>query len=189
VRLFLAIHLAEDVRENIAAMQERLKASCADVRWVAPENFHLTVTFLGDLPDALLSEIEETCGEIAADATAFRFRVCGGSYFPRRGPTLKTIWVGLTEGIEEWKGLVRRAEGPLTTFGIPQESGLVPHVTLGRVKSESGMQELRDALAREAQTDCGGQGANELTLVQSLLDPRGAVYRDVHRWKLTNRLD
>jgi 2'-5' RNA ligase len=187
VRLFLAIHLAEDVRKSAAAMQERLKAAGADVRWVAPENLHLTVTFLGDLPDALLAEIEETCGEIAAGTTAFRFRVCGGSYFPRRAPTVKTLWVGLIEGAEEWKALVRRAEGPLTAFGVPREGGLVPHITLGRVKGESGTAALRDALSQEAETDCGVQMAGELILMQRLLDPRGAVYRDVHRWKLANR--
>jgi 2'-5' RNA ligase len=189
VRLFLAIHLAEDVRKSAAAMQERLKEAGADVRWVTPENLHLTVTFLGDLPDALLSEIEETCGGIAAGTKAFRFRICGGSYFPRRAPTVKTIWVGLAEGTEQWKALVRRAEGPLTVFGVPREGGLVPHITLGRVKGESGTAALRDALSQEAETDCGVQMADELALVQSLLDPRGAVYRDIRRWKLTNRSD
>jgi 2'-5' RNA ligase len=184
VRLFLAIHLADEIRDSIATMQARLKIAGAEVRWVAPENFHLTVTFLGDLSDALLPDIEETCAQIAAGTAAFRFRVCGGSYFPRRGPTLKTLWVGLMEGTEEWKALVRHAEGPLSEFGVPQEGGLVPHITLGRVKGEGGMHELREALAKEAETDCGAQAASELTLVESQLGPQGATYRDIRHWKL-----
>jgi len=184
MRLFLAIHLTDEIRNSVAAMQGRLKATNADVRWVAPENLHLTVTFLGDLSDALLSDIEDTCAGIAANTAAFRFRVCGASYFPRRAPTLKTLWVGLTEGAEEWKALVRRAEGPLSEFGVPQEGGLVPHITLGRVKGEGGMRELREALAEEAETDCGAQAASELTLVESQLGPQGATYRDIRHWKL-----
>jgi len=184
MRLFLAIHLVDEIRKSIAAIQARLKATNADVRWVAPENFHLTVTFLGDLSDALLPDIEDTCTEIAANTAAFRFQVCGASYFPRRSPTLKTLWVGLSEGTDEWKALIHRAEGPLSAFGVAQEGGLIPHITLGRVKGEGGMRELRETLAAEAETDCGAQAASELTLVESQLGPQGAAYRDVRHWKL-----
>jgi RNA 2',3'-cyclic 3'-phosphodiesterase len=183
MRLFLAIHLSDDVREQVAAMQGRLKESGADVKWVETENLHLTVKFIGDQEEALLPDIEAVCEEIASSGTPFRVRVRGASFFPKRGP-LKTLWVGVPEGAEPWKTLVRAAEEPLLPFGVVREGGLTPHVTLGRVRSERNVEPLREAMARETATDCGAQDVTEIALVQSTLDPRGAIYKDVRRWPL-----
>lgn len=190
MRLFLAVPLSDDVRAALAAMQSRLQAANADVRWVEPGNFHLTVKFLGDQPDARLSEIEAVCAELAAATPAFRFHVVGGGAFPKRGP-LKTLWAGIREGGDDWRSLAVRAEAPLTAFGVAREGGLVPHLTLGRVKGEvrerpcaEGMDALRAALSAEAATDCGEQKADRLTLMQSTLDPRGAVYTALRDWPL-----
>src|SRR5690349_17393115 len=120
MRLFLAISLTEAVRSALAEMQARLREAGADVRWVAPENFHLTVKFLGDQPDPLLPEIETVCTEVAAAIPAFDFGVRGAGAFPKRGP-LKTLWAGVSDGAEEWKTLNRRAEAPLTRFGVARE--------------------------------------------------------------------
>lgn len=184
MRLFLAIEIEPNVRANVAAVQTRLKASGADVRWVEPENFHLTVKFLGDVPDTLLPEVEAVCESLAQDGAPFRFRTAGGSFFPKRGPNIKTLFVGLTEGADEWRTLAQAAQDTFAPLGIARESGLAPHITLGRVKSDKNLDALRSALSREAQTDCGEQAADEIVLVQSFLDPRGATYKPLRRWPL-----
>lgn len=193
MRLFVGIELEEAVRAAIAALQDRVRAAApgADVRWVDPANFHLTVTFLGDQPDARLPEIKAICGELAARTPDFRFTVRGASAFPKRGPVLKTLWVGVTgDGAEKWKALVKRAETPFAeTLGAPREGGLAPHITLGRVKSISEMESLRAALAAEADTDCGTQAAGRITLIQSFLDPGGAVYKNLRAWPLQQAED
>lgn len=184
MRLFLAIPLADEVRDKLSAVQARLKATGADVKWVEAENFHLTVAFLGDLSEALLPDIEAVCETLAEDATAFRVGVRGASYFPRRGPQIKTLWAGVTEGAEEWKALARLAEEAFAPFGVARGPELVPHLTLGRVRTDREMGSLREAVAAEAETDCGAQNADEIALVQSFLDPRGATYKIVKTWKL-----
>jgi 2'-5' RNA ligase len=188
MRLFVAIELAPDVRASVAALQERLReqtAAATEVRWVEPANFHLTVKFLGDLPDALLPDVETACREIAQASDAFRIAVRGAGAFPKRGP-LKTLWAGLSEGADEWKALVRRAEAPFAPFGVAREGGLAPHVTLGRVKNSTREHDdaLRAALAREANTDCGAQPADHLALIRSTLDPRGAIYTTLRTFPL-----
>lgn len=193
MRLFLAVLLAEDIRDALAGVQARLRSTGADVRWVEPRNFHLTVKFLGEQPETRLPEIEAAGAEIAAATPAFRIALRGAGAFPKRGP-LKTIWVGLSAGGEAWGALARRAEPALATFGVAREGGLVPHITLGRVirrasatAGAEGMDALRAALTAEAATDCGGQPADRLTLVQSTLDPRGAVYTPLRDWHLANK--
>ena len=184
MRLFLAIELEDAVREAITALQARLKETEADVRWVEPGNFHLTVKFIGDQPDALLPEIETACAEVAGATVNFGFSVRGAGAFPKRGP-LKTLWAGVGgEGAEAWKALALRAQEQLAAFGVAREGGLVPHITLGRVKSGAGMDALRTALTIEAATDCGVQAARRITLMKSTLDPRGAVHTPLCHFEL-----
>jgi RNA 2',3'-cyclic 3'-phosphodiesterase len=184
VRLFLAIELPDTMRHHLALMQERLQATGADVRWTPLEHLHLTVHFLGDLTNDTYSEVEESC-EMAADGPAFRFRAGGGSYFPKKGPP-KTLWVGLTEGADAWKALVTRTETPFALMGVPKNAGLVPHITLGRVKSETNIALLTDAMKTEATTDCGEAEATEITLIESFLLPTGAVHEKRRSWALQN---
>ncbi len=191
MRLFVAVELSDAVRAAVADLQARLKASggqAAQVRWVEPVNFHLTVKFLGDLPETLLPNVEAACAEIAAGSSPFDFAVRGAGAFPKRAGPLKTLWAGVDEkGTAAWKTLVQRAGPNFLPFGIAREGGLAPHVTLGRVKSATPEQDavLRAALAAEAQTDCGSQVAARLTLIQSTLDPRRAVYRPLGHFAFT----
>ncbi len=184
MRLFLAIPLTDEIRAEIATVQERLTAVGAAVRWSFPEQFHLTVKYLGDLDDALLPDIEYYSEWLAGEYSAFRFRVQGVSVFPKRGPDIRTLWVGLSDGVESWKMLATGTQETFAPFGVPKEQGLVPHITLGRVKGQDGMDALKTAIATESQSDFGEQVAEELVLVQSTLDPRGAIYREVNRWPL-----
>ena len=190
MRLFVAIELSDAVRAAVADLQVRLTAAggAAEVRWAEPANFHLTVKFLGDLPDALLPSVESACAEVAAGSRPFDFVVRGAGAFPKPGGPLKTLWAGVdSAGAEVWKALVRRAGVFFIPLGVAREGGLAPHVTLGRVKSATPEQDaaLRAALAAEAQTECGSQTAARLTLIQSTLDPRGAVYTPLSHFNLT----
>lgn len=189
MRLFLAIPVAQEIRASLAEMQVRLKGADGDVRWVGGETLHLTVTFLGDLNDSLLPDIEAVCADLAAQTSAFRMRVRGGSGFPKRGPNLKTLWAGIAEGSDEWKMLATLSDRALRVFGVPRSGELVPHITLGRVKSEQNMAALREALLTESETVCGEQIADRMTLVQTLLQPSGVVYRDVRTWPFSASSD
>lgn len=183
MRLFLAVPLADHVRDALAEMQTRLKETNADVRWVDPANFHLTVKFIGDQPEDYLPGFETVCERVAAVSSPFRLQIRGAGAFPKRGP-LKTLWVGIDEGADAWKKLTRRLERPRDPTVVKPGGDLVPHITLGRVKSAEGMDALRAALAAEADTDCGAQTADRITLMQSTLDPRGAIYTPVREWPL-----
>jgi RNA 2',3'-cyclic 3'-phosphodiesterase len=154
----------------------------ASVKWSGRDNFHLTVLFLGEMTDDQLPAIQDMCATIASETSAFRIRVGGASAFPKpeTGKPLKTLWVGLTEGAKDWKALVRRAEPWFTPLGVAKNEGLVPHVTLGRVRDEGAA--LAEALAVERSTEIGAQQAGALALIESTLTPEGALYSNRGRW-------
>lgn len=185
MRLFLAIELSERIRANAGALQERLATANADVRWVAPENFHLTVMFLGELSEALLPDIDSACQTICLETKPFRVRAGGGSYFPRKAPIPKTLWVGVSEGAEEWRALARRCEPWFVPMGAARDGGLIPHITLGRVKGSKNIDALKAVLTQEAGTDCGDQNAEGMTLIESVLSAEGASYRKRGFWHFT----
>jgi RNA 2',3'-cyclic 3'-phosphodiesterase len=187
VRLFLAIELDDSLLSGLEAMQARLQegAPNAEVRWPSRENFHLTVLYLGERGDDQLPAIQDMCGTIASETKDFRIRLAGGSAFPKpaTGKPLKTLWVGLTEGAERWKELALRAEPWFTPLGAPKSDGLVPHVTLGRVKAEGAA--LHAALEAEKSAEIGAQQAIGLSLIESVLTPQGATYTRRGRWEFS----
>ena len=177
MRLFLGIELEPAVRTGVLAVQTRLSESGGDVRWSASDNLHLTVLFLGEHTPPALAGIEEASSQIAAETEPFRIRVGGTSAFPKRGP-LKTLFVGLTEGVSEWMALVERAEPWFAPMGVARHGGLVPHVTLGRVRSDRDDAALRSALAQEARAEAGVQTVAGMVLIESFLDQSGAQYQN-----------
>lgn len=182
MRLFLAIELEPALTDSLSALQRRLQEHAPDakVRWVEPENFHLTVQFLGEIAESSLPGVIEACEFLVPPRADFRIGLAGASYFPKKGP-LKTLWVGVNEGAEEWKLLVEAVEPWMTPLGAPKHGGLVPHITLGRVKTES--EALRSALAAEAFGEFGGQWAGRLTLIESFLGREGATYDTRASWR------
>lgn len=189
MRLFTCLPIAPDVRDAVTAVQNRLRDTGANIRWVEPENFHLTVSFIGDIADtSLLPEIATACEAIAAETAPFRFRVAGVSVFPKRGEIIKTVFVSVTDGAEPWKQLVHRSEPWLSPFGAKREGGLVGHVTLGRVKGGGDLPELKVAIANEAKTDCGEQLADRLILMESVLNLASAAYIERGEWRFNGRI-
>jgi|GEM_PF-245545 2'-5' RNA ligase len=184
MRLFLAFLLSESLRDNLVAGQARLQASNPDVRWSSRENLHLTVKFLGDRDDTLLPDVMYNAEWIAGECASFRFRVQGVSFFPRHKPDIKTIWAGVHSGVAEWRAVAEKAQEAFAPFGVAQDGGLVPHITLGRVRSSTGKEALREAISQEAETEFGTQEATHLTLVQSTLDPDGAIYTELGSYPL-----
>ena len=184
MRLFLAVPLDQAIKAALRDAQTRLGETGADVKWVNPDDLHLTVHFLGDMSESLLPEVEAACSTLAG-ANAFRFGVRGLSVFPKRGPLIKTIFAAVSSGGEAWKQIAQAADAALTPLGAAKaNAALVPHITLGRVKSDQNRSELRAAVVDEAQTDWGEQAAQQLVLVQSFLSPDGAAHKAVRSWDL-----
>ena len=175
IRCFVAVELPEALKETIASRTERVRKSGADARWVRAENFHLTLKFLGSVPEEMLPELREALAEAVRPYAGFRLGFRGAGVFPnRRQP--RVVWVG-TYDSDRLVDLQRDIELALEPLGFEAEKRpFSAHLTIGRLKS----QKRRDFLLREldelAEEDFGQFDVTEVALMKSTLKPGGAEY-------------
>ena len=138
-RLFVALPLPGELRDEAVALLERLRARCeADgwkVRWSRPENLHLTLRFLGDVPLAAAETLCARLRSVGARHPAFRLSLAGlGTFGGRRGP--RVLWLGVGEGSAEVHRLAEAVEATVRDAGFPPERRpFSAHLTLGRVRA------------------------------------------------------
>ena len=169
MRLFIAIDPPPDLREKIRAVRDKLVATKADVRWVAPENLHITIKFLGATDDLLLPEILARLTAAAAQVPAFPLELEGLSRFPEKGPA-RVIISRVQSPDQRLTKLHRLIDSALAGIGLPLDTrALVPHLTLGRVASNHGLNRLLRLLEKHDLDFFGTFPAQRVILYQSLL--------------------
>jgi len=132
-RLFAAIQIPEAVRNEMIALQQELKPlALGDVRWTNPEQLHLTLKFLGNVPAASLEPVKQSLADACAGIGPFSLRAKGIGFFPNeRQP--RVIWVGFEDGENVLANLQMRVERRLAPFAEKPGAGkFLPHATLGR---------------------------------------------------------
>jgi 2'-5' RNA ligase len=179
VRAFVAIEAPESVRGPLTGLMNRLREAEVRVSWTRPENLHLTLRFLGDVPPETLDRIGEMLAVRYRDEAPFPLEVRGAGAFPNtRRPGI--LWAGV-EPLEGPLAQVQEAaETEAQEAGLPGEGRpFHPHVTLGRVRGERQARRLQPLLEREARFDGGGFLASSAALITSQLTPGGPIYRCV----------
>lgn len=176
LRAFLAVDIGAEVRENLRRLQERLKRSQADARWVRPESIHLTLRFLGDILEADLPKLEPVMAAASAGQPPVELTVAGWGMFPNpKRP--RVLWVGLPQGREKLSQVAEALERGLLAAGFgPEDRPWKPHLTLARFQSPRNLESLSKILAKEGEQVYGRIQADRLTLFQSRLQRGGAIY-------------
>ena len=136
MRLFVALRPPPEAVEDLDAFVE-VRRSAAAFRWVAPEQLHLTLAFLGDVQERRLDELLERLERAAARRTAFEVAIAGGGAFPHPGRA-KVIWAGLDcvtgEGAVELDRLATGARAAAVKSGIEVGGARFrAHITVARL--------------------------------------------------------
>ena len=183
-RLFVAAWLSEGARREAQAMLERLREHEGSVRWVPPENLHVTLAFLGDVEETRVPDLVERLARALDGTEPFAMRLGRLGAFPPRGD-VRVVWVGLEEGTKELAALASRIERTLVAgaYLAPSDRPFTAHVTLGRPKGARGFGRLRELLDSLAFVS-NAQRLEEVTLAESRLTPRGATYEVIARVRL-----
>jgi len=176
MRAFLGLALPEEVRASLAALQRRLAASQADVKWVEPSNLHVTLTFLGDISDVQRQAVERLTARVAGGDAPFELGLGSLGAFPSLEAP-RVVWVGLTDGAKRLAHLadaIEREGGALSLRR--EERAFSPHLTIGRVRSS----QRREALAQQLRTAAWQPPppwrVSSVTLYESVLGSVGPRY-------------
>lgn len=185
IRTFIAVELGSSVTSRAAQLINRLQVSDVKATWVKPQNMHLTLKFLGDVPDHEIPEICKLVQQAVSDIPSFElvFRGCGA--FPTiENP--RTVWLGVDEGGEEI-GLVHEAiDIALKKLRFPRETRrFQPHLTLGRIRdSGPGVAELSRLIAENADFDGDLSIVDEVVTFASFLERNGPQHDAMGRAEL-----
>lgn len=183
VRCFVAVDLSDEVRTALDAVQGRLRASAprADVRWVASAGMHLTLKFLGQVPEARLAGIRSALAAAVTTATSIPLVCRGLGAFP--GLTRpRVVWAGLRGGVSELGQLAGACERAFESLGFAsEERPFRGHVTLARVRSPRGFGPIARAVEAGGDLDFGAWTATEVVLYRSHLRPTGSIYEALER--------
>lgn len=176
LRLFVALAIGQEVKDSLAAAQQRLARTGAHVKWVRPGSIHLTLKFIGNADPDQVEPIGLALAEAAAGVKPFEIEVRGVGLFPdRRKP--RVAWAGLTGDIGIVSRLVERLDEHLFGLGFPAEKRpFRAHLTLGRIRSDRNLGGLLAALDKLQDHSFGTIAADRLILFRSQLLPDGAIY-------------
>ncbi len=206
MRTFIAIELPQEIKSSLAKLQEQLKQSNADVKWVEPQNIHLTLKFLGEIDEQKLDKITRIIKDTSIARDVFSIRISSLGAFPkintstalsinperaqasRRVNFPRVLWVGIDQGDKETKEIAKTLEEKIQKLGIPKEDRpFSSHITIGRVRSPKNKENLVQLLNKLA-GNLTAEGlefvATKITLFKSKLSPKGPTYEVLHEANL-----
>jgi 2'-5' RNA ligase len=183
MRCFIAVELPPDVKAALRTLEEQLKqGQYRFVKWVQPDNIHVTLKFLGSTPVEDLERIIDALAKVSEQVQPFAVRLGGIGCFPNLQRP-EVLWVGLDGELDKLSALQRQVEEVMEDLGFERESRrFVPHLTVARVKRQAS---LRDKQAfgqwlsaadfsSNLQTEVDG-----LSLMESQLTPSGPIYHQL----------
>jgi 2'-5' RNA ligase len=180
MRLFIAIDPPPEVRDKLAAMQKVLAHTKAAVRWVDPSDYHVTIKFLGETDEGFLPRLKERLTNAAAQVPQFDLEVEGVDRFPARGQA-RVIISRIHSPDQRITKLHRLVDSGIGGLGLPLDTRvLVPHLTLGRVQSNHGLNRLLRLIEKHDLDFFGSFPAAHATLYQSLPREGGMEHIALH---------
>jgi 2'-5' RNA ligase len=187
LRTFIAVDLGTAIRDRCVALQETLACTGTAVKWVEPENLHVTILFLGEVDERTVPDVCRAVAVCCGRHEGFTLGVeklgCFGN--PRRP---RTVWVGVGEGHDALIALHDALEAALMELGCyrREDRPYTPHITLGRVQGERTTNSLAAELVKRADWKAGETPVREVLVMSSELTPKGPIYTVLGRGKLRN---
>jgi 2'-5' RNA ligase len=174
MRLFVALEIPSTVRENLAELLKSLRGVSPQTRWVRAENLHLTLKFIGEVPETRLAAIRGALADGRSDKpVTLDFRGLG--FFPNDEHP-RVLWAGIAAS-PNLKSLVADIDKAMEKLGLPREQRpFSPHLTLARFEPPGLTERLHAAIRENASRDFGSLRTGQFHLIESKLKSCGAEY-------------
>jgi RNA 2',3'-cyclic 3'-phosphodiesterase len=175
IRTFICLEIPESIKERIEKLQRELRQMEAQVSWVKPVNIHLTLKFLGDVPQAKIPTVSAAVNRATGSCSPFQVTVGEAGCFPSpRNPSV--LWIGISQMPDTLRRLRDALEDELAREGFERESKKFnPHLTIARLRNPRRAKPVAEALLARGFADESFQ-ADEVIVMRSQLSPHGSIY-------------
>ncbi|MFH1359817.1 MAG: RNA 2',3'-cyclic phosphodiesterase [Candidatus Omnitrophota bacterium] len=179
IRAFIAVELDQDLRTALGEIQKDLRKTGADVKWVKPDNIHLTLKFLGQTSLKKIDAIIQIMQSCVKSNHAFSIEPVHLGAFPRiENP--QVIWLGIENGKQDLLQIASCLDEKLTDCGFERENrAFQAHMTLGRLRSSLNKLALTKAIKNFSYPKTIRQPVRSVSLIKSTLTPQGPIYETI----------
>lgn len=186
LRLFLAIPLQEIFLDEIQQTLRSLKSKLPDIRWIKPEQVHLTLHFFGDTPASEVERIDEVLRSMLSNFSPLRVCLDGVGGFPDfRRP--RVIWLGVHDETGGLQPLQKAVSAEMKKLGFEiEDRPFTPHVTLARVREKLPSELLETTFKKTVlPLPTAVKVADRFVLYRSRLLPQGAIHDILKTYSFT----
>jgi len=187
MRVFIAIDIDEEIRKGLADLQSELQSKIdikkGDIKWVNPENIHLTLKFLGEIKDEQVVDVCNIAKDVAGRHNSFELAIESVGHFG--GRSARILWVGAGKGRDNLLQLQKDLEQQLASAGWPPEKRAYSgHLTLCRIRNPRVGVKLVQIVEQYKDFKLGSMPADSVSVYQSQLTPTGPIYTVLGEYKL-----
>jgi 2'-5' RNA ligase len=187
MRCFIAIDIDGNNRAALGDLQRQLQSEVdikkSDVKWVKPDNIHLTLKFLGEIRDEQVVDICDIVKDVAGRHNSFELDIESVGHFG--GKSARVLWVATGRGHENLLQLQKDLEQQLASAGWPPENrAFTGHLTLCRIRNTKAGSKLAQIAEQFRDFKVGVMQAEAVSVYQSRLTPAGPVYTVLGDYKL-----
>jgi len=176
IRCFVAIEIPDDLKSKIDQYIYSLKQIAPKIKWIKARNLHITLKFLGEIPQNLVQQVQNELLGITKIVNPFNMSIQDSGFFPNQNKP-RVVWLGMQNNgnnsifkIHEW------IDNRLEPLGFDKEKRrFSPHLTLGRIKFPGNYSELAEYISQNEFQSFDFK-VNEVVLMKSVLKPSGAEY-------------
>lgn len=187
IRSFIAIELKDKATiENITTFTSRLKQNQQKLKLVEPENLHITVKFLGNIPEVLAPKIynilQKEINEPYFQGKTFTYYLKGVGQFNR----FSVLWLKLIGDIQFLQSIKDTIEDLLferLKIDRDKRTQFKPHLTIGRLKkgkiNYKTFDSFKKIIEENKKTEFGEFNIDKIRFKKSELTPKGPIYTDL----------
>jgi RNA 2',3'-cyclic 3'-phosphodiesterase len=183
MRLFVAVDPGPSVAAELDRASTDLRAHSPNSKWVAAENCHITLVFLGQIDDEKLPDVARAVEEATRGHAPLTLRFKGGGGFGgSRKP--RVLWVGVEGDVDALAAIQKDVEAALVLapLGVkPEDRAFKPHITLARARNQGGDAGLLASAEAIRERDFGEARIQEIIVYKSDLSPKGPRYTAMAR--------
>ncbi|MCX6791163.1 MAG: RNA 2',3'-cyclic phosphodiesterase [Candidatus Gribaldobacteria bacterium] len=196
-RIFLAVNLPAEIKNNLGELQSDLKNSFPDesgeyvAKWVIPENLHITMLFVGEISQEKIEKVTRITQECVLGWKKFEVKIDQICYGPAKLIPPRFIWARVVKNMD-LECLSKMLSQKINEQGILHQvdnRGFSPHITLARIKEWVWKKiEPEERPNIETEMDLSFQ-VQSIDLMESVLKRSGSEYKLLQEFKMLSTVD